>query len=793
MRLKYCVCVLLACLTCPVVAQKANYELAEKCVSMPLPWNYGEITPFFVPDSDNFWYKNQTSDGEMYYFVDVKAKTVEELFDREKLADGMSAVTGKEYDPKRLGFWGIPFDEDGITLRWGDGSVRFAYNRLTGELTHTDSQSMRQQGNTQPFVMSPSTARRQAQGFSPDGRYQVFGKNHNVYLRDMCDSSVVQLTFDGEPGFSYTFDAPVGLEVEVVPVWFDDSKNFYLSRDDTRHMGVVYDMDYLNGRPAAYPEKVVLVGDSVVLHTEISLFDVDSKRQKKVKLQKWQDQWNRIVHQDTRLNKLYIERKNRRSSILEICEVDIRTGDVKVIIQEEERPYIPVELASIHFLNDCQDIIWWSERTGYGHFYHYDGAGNLKNVITAGDWTAGRVVRIDEEKREIYFQAYGITPGENPGYAKICKADIDGKGEVTVLTPEEATHSVVFSPSGRYLIDTYSRPDLPNRYAVRDMRGRLVLELPDMDVSQWIESGWRFPETFSVKAADGKTDLYGVMWKPFDFDSTRQYPIVSCVYPGPQTDHVPLTFEVASENEALAQVGMVVVAFNHRGGVPYRGKAYHAFGYDDIRDHALADDKVGLEQLIERYAYVDGSRVGIYGHSGGGMMSTAAICTYSDFYKACVSSAGNHDNNIYTQFFVESHYAIDEETRIVVDTVRTADGLDSIVRRPKTVFSASLPTNMELAHNLKGHLMLVVGGMDGNVHPANTIRMVDAFLNCGKDIEFVYLPRAGHTYEGVAEWYFRHKLWSHFAKYLLGDFTSSCFYDIEVDPRSNRVIKSSKP
>ena len=194
---------------------------------------------------------------------------------------------------------------------------------------------------------------------------------------------------------------------------------------------------------------------------------------------------------------------------------------------------------------------------------------------------------------------------------------------------------------------------------MRDTRqGDLVFKLSELDLNDMYKQGWKMPETFSVKAADGETDLYGVMWKPFDFDSTKRYPIISCVYPGPQTDNVPLTFEVGSTNEALAQVGFIVVAFNHRGGLPLRGREYHSFGYNSIRDHALADDKCRLEQLIARHPFIDGDRVGIYGHSGGGMMSTAAICTYPDFYKACVSSAGNHDNNIYSQFYVESHYAI---------------------------------------------------------------------------------------------------------------------------------------
>ena len=245
---------------------------------------------------------------------------------------------------------------------------------------------------------------------------------------------------------------------------------------------------------------------------------------------------------------------------------------------------------------------------------------------------------------------------------------------------------------------------------------------------------------------------------------------------------------MGSTNEALAQVGFIVVAFNHRGGLPLRGREYHSFGYNSIRDHALADDKCGLEQLIARHPFIDGDRVGIYGHSGGGMMSTAAICTYPDFYKACVSSAGNHDNNIYSQFFVESHYAIDEEVKVIEEKLETKDGRDSVIMREKTFYSVNLPTNMELAKNLKGHLMLIVGGMDGNVHPVQTIRMVDAFINHGKDVEFVLLPRGRHTYDGVSAWYFENKLRSHFAKYLLGDFKSSGFYDIEIN-EYEQIIK----
>lgn len=229
----------------------------------------------------------------------------------------------------------------------------------------------------------------------------------------------------------------------------------------------------------------------------------------------------------------------------------------------------------------------------------------------------------------------------------------------------------------------YSRPDMPNRFEIRDNNGKFVMNLLEQDVSGFTAQGWKAPELFSVKAADGMTDLYGVMWKPFDFDSTIKYPVISCVYPGPQTDNVPLTFDIGSMNERLAQIGFIVVAFNHRGGLPWRGKDYHCFGYNNIRDFALEDDKVGLEQLIDRYDFIDGDKVGIYGHSGGGMMSAAAICTYPDFYKVCVSSAGNYDNNIYLQSYVEGHFAIGEQ--VVTENVRMAkdNGRDIVVEKAK--------------------------------------------------------------------------------------------------------------
>lgn len=772
----YCICMFFIC---PAFAQRANYELAEKSKKNALPFGYDRVFPVFVPDGDNFWFKMQTRDGEKYYYADVKAKKVEDLFDAEYIAVESKKVTGGTYDPNNLNFWGTPFKKDGITLVWQDEDFMFEYNRKTKKLTSSKLDfSAQEQDATMPSDMKKMV--RQDGGGSPDGKFQVFGRRYNLYLRDLQDSTETQLTFDGEPKFSYTRETDDDRETREVVVWSPDSKRFYHYRHDIRDVEEIAVMNYLKGRPSAWQAQVVLAGDKGVAHLEVSLFDVQQKKQIKVNIGKWKDQMSRIVYTSDDLQKFYMERKKRTCDVLEICQVDVNTGDVKVLIHEESKPFIGVELNSIRFLNDCKDIIMWSERTGYGHLYHYDGEGNLKNAITAGDWTAGNIVRIDEAKREIYFQAYGYTKGENPSYAKICKANIDGKGKITLLTPEEATHTVEFSPSGRYFVDSYSRPDMAPRFTVRDIRGNLILKLGEVDISSLSEKGWKMPETFSVKAADGKTDLYGVMWKPFDFDPNKKYPIISNVYPGPQDDGVPLTFEYKSLNEGLAQVGFVVVVFNHRGGIPYRGREYHSFGYGNIRDYALADDKRGLEQLVERYSFVDGERIGVYGHSGGGFMSAAAICTYTDFYKAAVSSSGNHDNTLYSNYFVEMHHGIKEVIKDVRIREKTSSGKDTTVIRRDTTFELNVPKNMELAKNLKGHLMLVVGGQDGNVPPASTFRMVNAFVNSGKDIEFVYLPEASHFYKGVSDWYYQHKLWSHFAKYLLGDFTTPCFGEVEI-------------
>ena len=306
---------------------------------------------------------------------------------------------------------------------------------------------------------------------------------------------------------------------------------------------------------------------------------------------------------------------------------------------------------------------------------------------------------------------------------------------------------------------------------VRDRKGKVILELEKTDLEALYDFGWKKPERFKVKAADGVTDIYGVMWKPADFDSTKVYPIISSVYPGPFFEYVQTRFTVNDDlNTRLAQVGFIVVSMGHRGGTPMRGKYYHSYGYGNQRDYPLADDKYAIEQLAERYSFINKKKVGIFGHSGGGFMSMAALLTYPDFYSAAVSSAGNHDNNIYNKGFVEIHYGVKEKKEIVKDSAGK--------EREKIIFEIRSRTNQELAKNYKGGLLIVTGDMDRTVHPSHTLRVVDALIKEGKNFDMLVLPGNSHGFSGAANEFFERKLWFHFAKYLLGDSSADFQGDI---------------
>ncbi len=748
--------------------QKANYKLAERYKKheiVGVSGNSMAIYPEFINDSDRFWYSFSDSNGKRYYYVDPAKKLKRLLFDNDELVAQISKETRKAYNSKDLSLQSIEFDKKERSFTFEFDGAKYRYTVKTGKVEKIDS-------------LQPWSGRESWMKYSPDSLYILYCKNHNLYVMGNKDkgqdSTEVQLTFDAEKNFTFAkeMDDSDG-EVETVAEWFKDSKKIYAVREDARKVKDLYLVNSLSQpRPTLKTYKYDMPGDKEISQSELLVIDVETKKITKFNIDRWQDQYFEVLYVSKDSERIYFERTNRAYNEKELCVINVLTGEVKVLIHEVDKPFMDFKMVSISFLNDGKDIVYRSERSGWGHYYLYDGEGNLKNEITSGDWVAGPICEIDTVGRALYFYALGKDENIDPYYYTLCRASLDKPNSVEQLTFDNVTHAVDWSKTFNYFIDTYQRVDLEPHVVLRNRHGKKIMDLEKADISRIKEMGWKAPERFKVKAADGVTDLYGVMWKPFDFDSTKHYPIISSVYPGPFYEYVPTQFDfIHGRNTQLAQLGFIVIAVGHRGGSPMRGKYYHTYGFGNLRDYPLADDKYAIEQLADRYPYIDATRVGIFGHSGGGFMATAAICTYPDFYKAAVSAVGNHDNYIYNKWFTETHNGATEEKKVVKDSVNGD--------RTEYTYKFRVNTNIDLAKNYKKGLLLVTGDMDDNVHPAHTYRMIDALIKAGKNFDMLVLPGQDHGFSGAAELFFERKLWAHFAKYLLGD--SSADYKSSIE------------
>jgi dipeptidyl aminopeptidase/acylaminoacyl peptidase len=358
-------------------------------------------------------------------------------------------------------------------------------------------------------------------------------------------------------------------------------------------------------------------------------------------------------------------------------------------------------------------------------------------------------VSIDEKNRFLYFNAAGREAGEDPYFIHLYRANMD-TGEIKLLNPGHASHSASMNDKATFFVDNFSRIDMAPESVLYDAAGTKVMELEKTDVSALLEAGFKYPEPFAVKADDGITDLYGTMYKPFDFDPAKKYPIILYVYPGPQTESVTKTFSPRNGSVALANVGFIVIEVGNRGGNPQRSKWYHNYGYGNLRDYGVPDKKAAVEQLAKRHPWIDIERVGIWGHSGGGFMTAAAMFGFPDFFKVGISESGNHDNAIYNRWWSEKH-----------------DGVREVVVDDKVTFEYDIDKNQEIAKNLKGKLLLITGDMDNNVHPAGTLRVVEALIRANKRFDFMILPGMRHGFGNMGDYVFWRRL-DYFSQHLLG-------------------------
>jgi len=747
-----------------LLGQEANFELAEQFTSDRMQNLTSDmfLRANWIEDEDRFWYEWETNEGKRWEFIDADSKSRRNLFDRKRMAAQLSEEFNRGFNAQNLDLNGFDYDTDRDRFTFHVDSIEFTYNLDGNVLMRGDS------------LKADESERWQT--YSPDSTWIAFAREHDLYVMraEDADSTEIRITEDGERWYSYQADqgdttSTKRLRADVD--WFEDSKKLYVKRQDWRDVDELWVIDTLEERPELETYKYSMPGEEDIFQDEIMVFDMETHEGIRLDTDKWPDQSlgggyfsNGGIYMSDESDYLWILRRTRTWDEVDVVKANTETGETEVLWSEKSEPYFNVMNSYLGIINNGEEYIWQSERTGWGQLYRYDSEGNLVNRITDGYFMVSDVAAIDTSASTIYFEGFGKEEGRNPFHAHYYKVEFDGDNQ-QLITPENANHSVNMSDSRDYFVDNFSRPDQPTRTILRDNRGRELMVLEEADISKLEETGYTMPEQFSVKAADGVTDLYGVMWKPSNFDPEMEYPIISYVYPGPQVEPYPRSFSVrgsAARAQTLSQVGFVVVAMGNRGGSPLREKWYHQYGYDNLRDYALSDNRYGIEQLAATRPYIDIDRVGIYGHSGGGFMSTAALLIYPDFYKVAVSSAGNHDNNVYNIWWSELHHGVTATTDSVA--VKNEDG--EKVKEEKTTFSSEVPSNTELADNLQGRLLLVHGGIDNNVHPANTYRMADALVRAGKRFDMMIFPGARHGFGRYGD-YFERMLWDYFAEHLL--------------------------
>ena len=700
----------------------------------------------WIGDGDRYAYYMLDEGGQnVYYLVDMRSGRQRRLFDNDRMArllrpyaDSLRLPT-----PDRLGIYGIEFDRR-APLRF-----QFVYN---GRRLWYDVRTQRIRKLPPVFGKSagPDFWDRD---YTSDSLYYMTVSRHDLILVGRGGDSV-RLTADGAPHYSFASGEAASDDGMGGPVgcWIGGTHKYLAVREDKRDVKEISIIDSRRGRPVAANRKYVAAGDEGVVRHEFWLADAAERRAIRLDIDRFPDQKIEVpLLQPFPVagQSAFFVRRSRTCDSMELCRVDTRDNSVRTVIRETTRPHLNEQLFEYHILNDGSEILWWSERSGRGRFYLYDGEGRLKNEVTDGRFVAGHVVHIDTLGRSAIVEGYGGEQGINPHYRLFYKVPLDG-GPAVCLTPEDGHHLIDIAPGGKCLYDRWSRMNMPEKRRIADLSGRTVTELPGADLSEVRAKGWREPELLELLAADSVTKLYGVVYLPFEIDPNRKYPIISYVYPGPQEDLVPLAFSVDdNDNMMLAQLGFIVVHFSHRGSCPTRGRDYYNYGYGNLRDYALDDDMAVIRQVAARYVFADPDRVGIYGHSGGGFMAATAMLQHPEFYKVGVAASGNHDNNIYFQSWGETYHGVRQYT--------DAQG--------RIRFECKVPTDIELASRLRGPLLLVHGELDDNVHPASTLRLADALIRADKRFDMMIIPGADH---GLPIRYFNNLVRYYFVEHLLG-------------------------
>lgn len=728
----------------------ANYRSAESFLkgNLPAKIELADSTPHWFGDSNQFWYLKNGPDGKHFIAVNAERNTQQPAFDHARLATALSLAAGKTYASDKLPFDSFEFFDGSHALRFQIDNARWEC-RLDGYTCKLD-----------PRKDDPDH-----ESISPDGQWAAFVREHNLFVRNTKTGKIIPLTTDGAPENDYATPWPWlqlmveqgvtnGADARQAPAvfWSPDSTRLVTYRMDTRHSGHLESLQFVPAddlRPRTYRYVYPLPGEPlpeafpVIFKVGATIQRVDVKTPPLI-VQSWG--WGELgfswFDDGQHVRYKYL---GRGSKFIELREVNAATGQQRVLHRESAvaDSYVDPFTTRFHFTGHDQQFLWTSERSGWNQLYLHDTAsGRLIRRLTDGDWVVRDIVHVDKKRGQVYFLASGEQVDSDPYYTRLYRISLDG-GDMQLLTPESANHRVFMSGDGTYFVDNYSRADLPGKSVLRrSSDGQVVRVLEQADASRLSQQGWTPPILFKGKATDQATDLYGLIVRPTHFDPAKKYPVLEYIYSGPHGFFVPKTFGGTMDLQAMAELGFVVVMVDARGTAG-RSRAFREFSYHNL-GNVFGDHVSVIRQMADRYPWMDIDRVGIYGYSHGGYGSTHAFLQYPDFYKVCVSTAADHDarmdkagwNELFQGYPVGDDYA--EQS------------------------------NMALVDRLKGHLLLIHGDLDGNVHPIGTMRLVDSLMSANKPFDMLLVPNMLHGDSGPHARYVTLRRWNYFVRHLLG-------------------------
>jgi dipeptidyl-peptidase-4 len=713
-----------------------------------------DVEPHWIEKTNRLWYRRTSPKGTEFVLVDAAQGTSVPAFDHAQLAAALSRVTKQDFDAFDLPFSDIEFVDGEKTIHFSVDDAQWTCQLATYECRKNQ----------------PSPERRY-EVLSPNKRWVAYVNDHNLYLRDVSTGTVAQLTRDGTAGWDYATPLPSlhlmvdqGTENVQQPAavfWSPDSTKLLTYRIDSRNSGRFTSLQFVPPdqlRPRAFTYVYPLPGE-VLAKAEPIVFDIQSGKRIDVQTAAlelpFQDGPGFDWFPDSK--SFYYDYDERGYKAKELRVVDAATGEQKVILREQADSYLDPGETFYRFVDATGEIFWSSERDGWNHLYIYSRkTGQLENQVTRGEWVVSEIAHVDEKERRVYFLANGREKNEDPYQSHLYSVGFDGK-DLRLLSPENANHFVNMSPDGSFFVDSFSRPDLPGESVLRRSKdGSEVCILEKADASELLKTGWKFPEPFQGKAADGSTDIYGLIWRPSNFDPSKKYPVIEQVYTGPQGFFVPKTFAGSLRLQSMAELGFITVMVDGRGTVG-RSRAFHQFSYRNLGG-SFEDHVALIKQMAEHYPFMDVTRVGIYGTSAGGYGAAHAMLVFPDFYKVGVTISGDHDARLDKAWWNEAYQGYPVQDDYVTQS------------------------NVTLADHLKGHLLVEHGDIDDNVHPVETMRFVDALMKANKSFDMLLVPNMFHGESGEHALYLVRRRWDYFVQYLLG-----------VTPPNNFEIKEDRP